>query len=141
MIAVLAELVIAVLLVAGGFFGLVGSWGLVKFPDAMTRLHAPTKAATLGVGCILIASMLDHRLVTGTWSWHEMLIALFVALTSPVTALFLAKSNMHLSWSRASIPRPAPVGDWLTFTELGSVPERADPDPVPAPPDEDRGWE
>lgn len=141
MIAVLAELVIALLLVAGGVFGLVGSWGLVKLPDAMTRLHAPTKAATLGVGCILIASMLDHRLVAGSWSWHELLIALFIALTSPVTALFLAKANMHLTWPRDSIPKPSPGGDWLPYSEAEAVPGPAAADDAPAPPHEDRGWE
>ena len=44
------------LLVVGGVFGVVGGWGLVRLPDPMTRLHAPTKAATLGVGAVLVAS-------------------------------------------------------------------------------------
>ena len=52
------EILISAMLVIGGAFGLVGSYGLVKLPDQMTRLHAPTKAATLGVGGIMIASLL-----------------------------------------------------------------------------------
>ena len=44
------DILIAAFLVIGGFFGLVGSYGLIKLPNPMTRLHAPTKATTLGVG-------------------------------------------------------------------------------------------
>ena len=38
------ELIVSVLIVLGGFFSLVGSVGLIKLPDLLTRLHAPTKA-------------------------------------------------------------------------------------------------
>jgi len=50
-----AEIVIAALLVTGAGFALVGSWGLAKFSDILKRLHGPSKATTLGVGCVLIA--------------------------------------------------------------------------------------
>ena len=46
------------LILIGGFFLLVGSYALAKLPDTMRRLHGPTKAATLGIGALLIASML-----------------------------------------------------------------------------------
>ena len=52
------DIIISALLVIGGFFGLVGSYGLVKLPDPMTRLHAPTKAATLGVGAVLLGAVI-----------------------------------------------------------------------------------
>ena len=52
--SVVADVVVAVLLVVGGVFGAVASWSLVRLPDPMTRLHGPTKAATLGVGAVLI---------------------------------------------------------------------------------------
>ena len=82
----LGEIVIAVLLVIGGGFGLVGGWGLVRLPDPMTRLHAPTKAATLGVGAVLVASMATMWFRFGILSWHEFLIALFLFLTAPIGA-------------------------------------------------------
>ncbi|MDT7929182.1 monovalent cation/H(+) antiporter subunit G, partial [Tepidimonas sp.] len=47
-----------VLILVASFFLLVGSIGLVRFPDFYMRLHAPTKASTLGVGGVLLASML-----------------------------------------------------------------------------------
>ena len=55
---VIAEGVIAFLLVAGGIFAFTGSLGMLQFKDFFMRLHGPTKGTTLGIGCMLIASML-----------------------------------------------------------------------------------
>lgn len=44
---------------AGGFFFLAGSVGLLRFPDALTRLHALTKADNLGLGLIVLG-LLPH---------------------------------------------------------------------------------
>lgn len=110
-----AEILVAALLVVGGVFGLVAGWALVKMPDPMTRLHGPTKAATLGVGAVLIASMATRWFGHGILSWHEFLIALFLFLTSPITGLFIAKAHMHLSWKREELPQPSPGVDWATY--------------------------
>jgi multicomponent K+:H+ antiporter subunit G len=91
----LIELVVSVLLVTGGVFVLVGSLGLAKLPDFYTRLHGPTKATTLGMGCLLIASMILVTYQQGYLSLHELLITLFLLITAPVTAHMLAKTAMH----------------------------------------------
>jgi len=108
------EVAISFFLVAGGFFALTGAIGLARLPDFFMRLHAPTKATTLGVGGALIASML-YFIGSGRPAVHEMLITLFLFLTAPVSALMLAKAALHLRLaSRASVPeggpprRPAP---------------------------------
>ncbi|MGB2819300.1 MAG: Na+/H+ antiporter subunit G [Burkholderiaceae bacterium] len=85
----------AVLVVVGVAFALVGSLGLVKLSDFLKRLHGPTKASTLGVGCVLIASML-YFAGTGRPAFHELLITLFVFLTAPVSAHLLVKAAMRL---------------------------------------------
>ena len=54
------ELIISAFLILGGLFVLVGSIGLIRLQDFYVRLHAPTKATTLGLGCILIASIVHH---------------------------------------------------------------------------------
>jgi multicomponent K+:H+ antiporter subunit G len=91
----LIELLLSVLIVVGGIFSLVGSFGLAKLPDLMTRLHGPTKSATLGVGATLIASMIFAAWYDGRLSLHELLITLFLFLTAPITANFIAKSFLH----------------------------------------------
>lgn len=110
------EIVISALLVVGGFFGLVGSFGLVKLPDPMTRLHAPTKAATLGVGAVLIGSMIYFAVFQGDLSLHELMITLFLFLTAPITAHFIAKANMLRDWRPDQLPRPEGAGDWAVYT-------------------------
>lgn len=91
----LAEGVVAFLIVLGGAFALVGSWGLARLPSLMTRLHGPTKATTLGVGSCLIASMVYFPAVNGINSAHELLIALFLFITAPVSANMIAKAHLH----------------------------------------------
>ena len=54
----LVEYAVCAALVIGALFTLVGSYGLVKLNSPMSRLHAPTKVGTLGVGSILIASVI-----------------------------------------------------------------------------------
>lgn len=90
----IVEYLIAALLVISGIFGFVGSFGLIKLGDTMQRLHAPTKATTLGVGGVLIASILYFTRAGGALSFHELLITLFLFLTAPVTANFIAKAHM-----------------------------------------------
>lgn len=110
-----AEILISALLVIGGLFGLIGSFGLVKLPDQMTRLHAPTKAATLGVGGVLLASMAWFGFFGEHASWHEILIMLFLFLTAPITGLMLAKAHMHLSWDADELPDCGEDGNWATY--------------------------
>lgn len=107
------ELLVSALIVIGASFALVGSWGLIKLPDLMSRLHAPTKATTLGVGGALIASMVYFLALNGTLSIHEMLISLFLFLTAPLTAHFLAKAWMHTHQPK-DLPHPE-RRDWATF--------------------------
>lgn len=90
------EALIASLLLIGGGFALIGSIGLAKLSDFYKRLHGPTKATTLGVGGVLIASSLYFTATSGTLSAHEFLISLFLFLTAPVSAHLLVKAARKL---------------------------------------------
>jgi multicomponent K+:H+ antiporter subunit G len=117
----LGELVVSLLIVAGGGFTLVGSIGLVKLPDLVTRLHAPTKATTAGVGGILLASMLYALLRSDALSAHELLITLFLFLTAPVTAHFLAKAYLHRHADRVQgLPPVCSEHRWTAFDEAAA---------------------
>lgn len=100
----IAEILISALLVLAGIFGLAGSWGLIRLRETMQRLHAPTKAATLGVGGVLVAAMLYGWWQEGRFSVHELLITLFLFLTAPITANFVAKAWMHLHSRPEDLP-------------------------------------
>ncbi|MDM7859104.1 Na+/H+ antiporter subunit G [Alteromonas sp. ASW11-36] len=89
------EVIISVLLIIGGVFVLIGSIGLSRLQDLYTRLHAPTKATTVGLGSILVASMIYMAYVRDFLSINELLITLFLVITAPVTAHILAKAAMH----------------------------------------------
>ena len=97
------QALIAALLVVGGLFTLIGAIGMLRFKDFYMRLHAPTKATTLGVGGVLLASMGAHW-AQGDWQLHELLIALFLFVTAPVSANLLAKAGLHLR-----VPSKAPT--------------------------------
>jgi multicomponent K+:H+ antiporter subunit G len=97
----------AILIVIAAFFLLVGAIGLARLPDFYMRLHAPTKASTLGVGGVLMASMLVAA-AQGRAGVAELLITLFVFITAPVSANLMAQAALHLKLaSRAPVPRDA----------------------------------
>ncbi|MBK5946667.1 Na+/H+ antiporter subunit G [Rhodobacter veldkampii DSM 11550] len=115
--ALFTDILISFFLVISGVFGLVGSFGLVKLHGSMQRLHAPTKAAALGVGGVLIASMLYFLLVEGSFSFHELLITLFVFLTAPITASFIAKAFMVGNLRPEDLPETGGAYGWAVYDD------------------------
>jgi multicomponent K+:H+ antiporter subunit G len=102
------QALIAALLVIGGAFSLIGAIGMLRFPDFFMRLHAPTKASTLGVGGVLLASLVHHW-ASGSYGLHALLITLFLFVTAPVSANLLAKAALHLGVaSKAEPPSDQP---------------------------------
>ncbi len=90
------DFILAALVLIGALFTLIGSIGLYKLPDFYMRLHGPTKATTLGVGAILIASMLYFSFKLDSISLHELLVTLFLFITAPVSAHLMAKAALHI---------------------------------------------
>jgi multicomponent K+:H+ antiporter subunit G len=115
--SLLLELVLAALLVGGGIFALVGSYGLLRLPRPMQRLHAPTKATTIGVGAALLVSGLDLLPQGGGISWQELLITLFLLLTAPISALFLAKTLILRGEADPDLPDSGTGRPWATLAE------------------------
>ncbi len=90
------DILLSFLILAGAVFTFIGSLGLVRLRDFYTRLHGPTKATTLGVGCLLVASSLYFSSRGEGISLHEVLVTLFLFITAPVSAHLLAKAALHL---------------------------------------------
>jgi multicomponent K+:H+ antiporter subunit G len=96
-VPMLAEAIVAVLVLVGGAFALVGSIGLWRLPDFLTRLHAPTKATTLGVGAVVIAGLAYRAGILGSLSARELAISVFLFITAPVSAHLLSKVALKKS--------------------------------------------
>jgi multicomponent K+:H+ antiporter subunit G len=105
--------VVTFCLVVGMIFTLIGAIGLLKFNDSMTRLHAPTKVGTVGVGALLLASIIYNG-VLGDGAMHELLIMAFLFITAPISANFIAKVNMH-SGNCETPPELPGDEQWATF--------------------------
>ena len=109
----LIEIIVAVLLIIGAIFTLVGGYGLVKLTNPMSRLHAPTKAGTLGVGSMLLASMI-YAFSHTDGSLHEILILIFLFVTAPVSANFIAKVHIHRDRTGTPLPELEKDREWAT---------------------------
>ena len=84
---------------------IVGSYGLAKLSDFYKRLHGPTKATTLGVGGVLLASCLFF-ISAGRGGTEQILVALFLFITAPVSAHLLVKAVLSLTADRPPQPPP-----------------------------------
>ena len=118
------EYFLSFLILTGAALTFIGSLGLLRLKDFYMRLHGPTKATTLGVGSLLIASAVFFSSRDAGISLHEVLITLFLFITAPVSAHLLAKAALHLDLhSRAKIPASPvhPIADKGTETGTHSV--------------------
>ncbi|MBE7439810.1 MAG: Na+/H+ antiporter subunit G [Spirochaetales bacterium] len=94
--ALFAEILFSIVLLAGSFLVLIGAIGLFKLQDFFMRLHGPTKATTLGLGAILAATWLYFGLTAGEWTVRGILVTFFLFITAPVSAHMMAKAALLL---------------------------------------------
>src|SRR5699024_3331362 len=85
------DIALLLLLATGSFFAFLGAFSLLKLRSFLRRLHGPTKASTLGVGCILIASIVFHIFYGTGLHPRELLIMVFLFLTAPVSAHMMSR--------------------------------------------------
>jgi multicomponent K+:H+ antiporter subunit G len=112
-----AALLTALFLLLGAGLTLIGSFGLLRLGSFYDRVHAPTLGTTLGIGSVLIASMLLFSVLQTRLVAHELLIALFTVLTTPVTLILLARAALYRDRreGREEVP-PLPLGRVLPRT-------------------------
>lgn len=87
------EILSAICLMAGAFFSLTGAWGLFRFPDFFTRVHAASVTDSLATILIIIGLVLltDFGLI----AVKLIFILIFLLLTGPTASHALAKSARH----------------------------------------------
>jgi multicomponent K+:H+ antiporter subunit G len=90
-----AALLVSFLVVLGAALAFIGACGLVRLNAFYDRIHAPTLGATMGTGCILAASMLCFSVLEARPVLHEVLIGVFVTVTTPVTLMLLVRAGLY----------------------------------------------
>ncbi len=88
------------LLVLGGLTTLLGSLGLLRFKDFFARMHGPSMTNTVGVGSVLIVSMLTSTALVGRPTVHELLIAVAAYMTAPITSIMLVQAALYRNKAR-----------------------------------------
>ena len=110
-----AEVVIAALVLAGALIALVGSLGLLRLRSYFERVHAPAIIATLGMWCIMHACIFYFSLLGHDMALHPLLIALFIAITVPVTTIFLMRAALFRA-RRSGLDVPPSLSQQPTST-------------------------
>jgi multicomponent K+:H+ antiporter subunit G len=90
-----AAIIVAVLVLAGAAMALIGSIGLLRFGTFYDRLHPPTLGTSSATVLLCAASVLCFSLLGSRLSVHEILSALFMTVTTPVTFMLLARSALY----------------------------------------------
>jgi multicomponent K+:H+ antiporter subunit G len=86
---------VSLLVLAGAALTLLGALGLLRLPTFYERVHAPTLGTTLGAGLVLAASMLLFSVLQSRPVLHELAIAIFLTVTTPVTYMLLLRAAVR----------------------------------------------
>ena len=81
--------------VCGSLLALIGSAGLVVLKRFYERVHAPTLGATLGMALIVVASVVFWSMTEGRLALRDLLIGVFLTVTTPVTLILLARAAVY----------------------------------------------
>lgn len=102
-----ASLLVAALVLAGAVVALIGSIGLLRMKDFYDRVHPPTLGSSLGMLLIVSGSIVCFSVLRSQPSVHELLIAFFLTLTTPVTFMLLARAALYRDRieGRTDVPR------------------------------------
>jgi multicomponent K+:H+ antiporter subunit G len=90
-----AAIAVGVLVFLGASITLVGALGLLRLDNFYKRVHAPTLGTTMGIACILLASIICFSTLHTRPMIHEILIAVFVTLTTPITLMLLVRAALY----------------------------------------------
>ena len=104
------DVLTAALVVIGAVTALVGSFGLLRMKTFFQRVHTPSLVATVGTWGLTLATMVQASFGTARPYLHAVLIPVFIALTAPVTTVFLTRAALFRARQRGDgdVPPPPP---------------------------------
>ena len=92
-----AQILVAALVFLGALIALMGSLGLLRLKSYFERVHAPSIIATMGCWLIMHATWIYFSVSGQGFVMHSVLIAIFVAVTVPITTIFLMRAALFRS--------------------------------------------
>lgn len=90
-----AAIAVAVFLLIGAGLALIGACGFLRLPDFYERLHAPSLVSSWGIGGVMLASMIFFTVVSSRPVVHEILIGIFITITTPINLMLLSRAALH----------------------------------------------
>ena len=114
-----AAVTVVTLAVGGSALSLLGAVGLTRMKTFYERVHAPTLGATLGMAFILTASMIYFTVVEGRFMPRELLIGLFLTVTTPVTLILLARAALFRDRTESESRETVPAQETAPEVEAG----------------------
>jgi multicomponent K+:H+ antiporter subunit G len=103
------DVLTAILAVGGALVALIGSFGLLRMKTFFQRVHTPTMGATAGTSGLALAIVVQASFVTAQPYVHAILVAVFVALTAPVTTVLLTRAALFRGRLRGDPEMPPPT--------------------------------
>ncbi|MDO5631305.1 MAG: monovalent cation/H(+) antiporter subunit G [Paracoccus sp. (in: a-proteobacteria)] len=97
-----AAVLIAIFLVLGSSLALLGSLGLVRMRHFYQRIHAPTLNTSWGTAATILASMLMFSVLNSRPIIHELVIGIFVMITTPISLLLLGLAALRRDRAKES---------------------------------------
>lgn len=128
----LSDVVVALLLLSGGFFSLVAALGVVRLPDVFIRMHASTKAGTLGGGLIMAAVAVE--LWDAGVTARVIAIIAFLLLTAPIAAHIIGRAAYRIGvplWEGSVVDEWHDRGEPAPPEELDTGPAQPSSPPPP----------
>lgn len=103
-----AALLVAIFLLIGAGLTLIGSFGFYRLHNFYDRIHAPTLGTSWGTAAIVMASMICFSILQSRLVLHELLIGVFVTVTTPVTLMLLGRAALYRDRSEGN-PEVPPI--------------------------------
>lgn len=106
-----ADILVSALLILGASLALIGGIGLLKLNTFYKRIHAPSIVTCGATVVIVLSSILFFSVKGGRFTIHEILIAVFVICTTPVTLMLLGRASLYRDRLENRRPAVAKDGD------------------------------
>lgn len=106
------EWLVGTIILVGAFFALIAGLGILRLPDVLIRMHASTKAGTLGSGLILAAAALNFW--DGAVTAKVIVAVLFLLLTAPLAAHMIGRAALRIG---VKLYRTNSVPERWTFSQ------------------------